>query len=71
MAPTRGGVDAERSRLRDVPGVVIDAEGKPLGGVEEMGLGGEVRPGRTAKRRSGRLARGLRGIGNRLLGNNG
>jgi hypothetical protein len=48
----------------------MDMEGNPLGTPEGLGLDGgtAVRPGRNP-RRPGLIARGLRGLGNRLLGN--
>lgn len=70
MAPTRGGRDVERGNNIMGPGIVYDAAGNPLGSPDMVGLdmSEPVRPGRKP-RRSGLIARGLRGVGNRLLGN--
>jgi hypothetical protein len=74
MAPTRGGRDVERGGQYFPPGVVVDMEGNPLGTPEGLGLDmtslptSPARPARPP-RRPGIIARGLRGLGNRLLGN--
>lgn len=76
MAPTRGGADVERPGLNFPPGVVVDDQGNPLGAPGDFGLDfsiPESAPARPPRRpgRSGIIARGLRGLGNRLLGNRG
>lgn len=76
MAPTRGGADVERGNNIQGPGIVYDRDGNPIGVPADFGLDMESPtsvPARPVRRpgRSGAIARGLRGVGNRLLGNRG
>jgi hypothetical protein len=72
MAPTRSGADSELEPLRDVPGVILDAAGNPIGSADELPDVEPVRPSRPSRpsRRPGALSRFLRGLGGRLLGGN-
>lgn len=70
MAPTRGGADSELPGLTDVPGVVLDANGRPLGPADMLPDDQPARPPRPGRpsRRPGALSRFFRGLGSRLLG---
>lgn len=68
MPPTRTGSDVERPGLNFPPGVLVDADGNPVG-FEEVDDLAPNRPGRGGRRGRNFVSRALRGLADRVLGN--